>query len=261
MRIIMNRASIIAAAVTALAMVGAVQLRAQDARRPRGLSPVIESLAGRDSYEFYCAACHGSGGRGDGPVSSSLKTRVADLTSLARQSGGTYPLDKVRASIVNRERPITAHGTGEMPVWGYIFGVLDREEVRANVRIDNLVTYIATLQEPPVVSVASGRQLFMAHCARCHGPDGRGGGALAAELRHEVPDLALFAVRNGGVFPSMRVHRIIDGRGIASHGSTEMPIWGEAFRLVRGHPDEAGVAARIEAVTMFLESIQLRHGE
>jgi mono/diheme cytochrome c family protein len=146
----MNRVRFTAASLTALALVMSVPLHAQDTRRPRGVSPAIESLTGKDSYEFYCAACHGVGGRGDGPVSGALKTQVPDLTSLARRNGGTYPLDKVRASIVNTERPITAHGTGDMPVWGYIFPILDRQDVRANVRIDNLVTYIGRLQEPPL---------------------------------------------------------------------------------------------------------------
>ncbi len=84
---------------------------------------------------------------------------------------------------------------------------------------------------------------------------------MAQQLRRDVPDLTQFASRNGNVFPSMRVQQIIDGRGIASHGSREMPVWGDAFRSAPGRPDERGVAARISAVTMFLESIQLRNGE
>ncbi len=112
-----------------------------------GLSPRLESLVGSDSYRFYCAACHGSAGRGDGPVASSLKTPVADLTTIARRNGGVYPAARVRAAILNTERPITAHGTGDMPVWGWVFRVLESSDARADVRIANLVSYVGTLQQ------------------------------------------------------------------------------------------------------------------
>jgi mono/diheme cytochrome c family protein len=36
---------------------------------------------GRQLYATYCAVCHGSGGRGDGPVAFMLRTPPADLTS------------------------------------------------------------------------------------------------------------------------------------------------------------------------------------
>jgi len=39
----------------------------------------LESLTGRDSFDRYCAACHGVDGRGTGPVASALRTRPADL--------------------------------------------------------------------------------------------------------------------------------------------------------------------------------------
>ena len=45
-----------------------------------------------------------------------------------------------------------------------------------------------------------------------------------------LASLASFAVRNGGVFPSERVRRIIDGRDVAAHGNFEMPVWGDAFK-------------------------------
>ena len=261
MRISPSRAFLVAAGLTAFVLALATQPQAQSVRRPPGVSPAIESLSGRDSYGFYCEGCHGRAGRGDGVVAGSLKTPMPDLTSIALRNDGTFPRDRVRAAILNTDRPITAHGTGDMPVWGQIFRMLDRSDTRATVRVDNLVAYVETLQDSPAVSVAVGRQVFLTYCASCHGNEGHGGGPVAAELRKDVPDLTRFAVRNGGVFPSMRVQQIIDGRGIASHGSREMPVWGDAFRSTPGHPDERGVAARISSVTMFLESIQIRNGE
>jgi mono/diheme cytochrome c family protein len=250
---------LVASGLAALAVLGSANLKAQG--RPAGLNPAIESLTGSDTFERYCAGCHGLTGHGDGPVAGSLKTPVPDLTTMALRNGGEFPRERARAAVVNTERPITAHGTGDMPVWGWVFKVIEPSEVRADVRIDNVVAYIETLQQPPVVSVAAGRQIFMTYCASCHGAEGRGGGPMAAQLRAEVPDLTQFAVRNGGVFPTARVRQIIDGRLIPSHGTGEMPVWGDAFRSAPDRPDERGIAARISAVTMFLESIQLRRGE
>ena len=51
---------------------------------------ILESIAGRDSFEFYCASCHGKTGKGDGPTAPALKTRPTDLASLARRNGGCY---------------------------------------------------------------------------------------------------------------------------------------------------------------------------
>ncbi len=110
-------------------------------------------------------------------------------------------------------------------------------------------------------SAETGRGLFASHCAACHGSDARGGGPVASELRRPVPDLTRFAMRNGGVFPSARVTRIIDGRDVASHGSREMPVWGNAFRRGPDATPPEAADARIAALTRYLEDIQQRTGE
>ena len=43
------------------------------AQRPEDRAPSETIESGRDTYVFYCAACHGRAGKGDGPVASSLK--------------------------------------------------------------------------------------------------------------------------------------------------------------------------------------------
>lgn len=225
------------------------------------LAPILESVSGRDTYNFYCVGCHGPTGRGDGPVAPTLKTKVPDLTTLARRNGGAFPLDRVRAAVVNTERPVTAHGTGDMPVWGTIFRYLDRTDTISNVRIDQVAGFIATLQDPPLVSALGGGQLFAAYCAACHGSDGRGGGPLSTSLRREPPDLTLFATRNGNVFPEQRVRQMISGVDMAAHGTREMPVWGDAFKRTSGGLTDAAVAARIEALAAYLSTIQQRNGE
>jgi hypothetical protein len=58
----------------------------------------------------------------------------------------------------------------------------------------------------------------------------------------------------------VRVQQIIDGTGIATHGTREMPVWGDTFKRLRGGTEQSA-AARIEALTKYLESIQERAGE
>ena len=63
--------------------------------------------------------------------------------------------------------------------------------------------------------------------------------------------------RNGGLFPSERVYRIIDGRDVPSHGIEDMPVWGDVFRR-SGDATEASVKARIDAIVRYLQAIQAR---
>jgi mono/diheme cytochrome c family protein len=107
---------------------------------------VIGSMAGRDLFGFYCATCHGRDGKGTGPVAAALKTPPADLTIIARRNGGRFPRSDVIAFVADEKTPIAAHGPREMPVWGPIFRALDPSDTRTKVRIDNLVTYIESIQ-------------------------------------------------------------------------------------------------------------------
>ena len=113
--------------------------------------------------------------------------------------------------------------------------------------------------QPPSSSPdAPGAQLFRTYCASCHGVTGAGNGPVAEELRKPVPDLTKYTARNGGVFPSERLRQIIDGRGIRSHGTREMPVWGDAFMRARGGLSPEGVKERIDAIIRYLEAIQER---
>jgi mono/diheme cytochrome c family protein len=113
---------------------------------PRTPSLIADSLSGRDSFEFYCSSCHGLTGKGDGPVAPALKMPPADLTALTRQNRGTFPRDRLIFFVTGTGRELPAHGSSDMPVWGPIFRSLDPSDVRVKLRIDNVVTYIETLQ-------------------------------------------------------------------------------------------------------------------
>jgi len=73
-----------------------------------------EPASGEVLYRRYCAACHGTAGRGDGPVSRVLQPAPTDLTRLDTD------VSQLMRQIDGRST-IRAHGTSEMPVWGEVF--------------------------------------------------------------------------------------------------------------------------------------------
>jgi len=255
-----------AAAATTLALTAAVAITQAQTRRadtpPRDTPPILtESLAGRDSFELYCAPCHGSNGRGNGPVASALRTSPPDLTQLTRRNGGVFPRDRVSGFVTGTGRALPSHGSAEMPVWGPTFRAFE-SDVRVRERIGNLITHIEGMQQASSGVASDGAQLFRTYCASCHGATAVGNGPVAERLRERPPDLTQFTARNGGVFPSERLSRIIDGRGVLpTHGDRDMPVWGDAFRASRGGLSAAEVSARIAAIVRYLESIQQRNAE
>ena len=139
--------------VTALVVVCAVwrfggrPAFAQTTTGPKTPPLVIASLYGRDLFEFYCAPCHGRDGKGRGPVASALTVRPADLTTISARNAGRFPTEHITAYVTgNSTRPITSHGSTEMPVWGPIFRSLDSNDAMARERVSNIVQYIQSLQ-------------------------------------------------------------------------------------------------------------------
>ena len=113
--------------------------------------------------------------------------------------------------------------------------------------------------------VDAGRQEYLAHCASCHGPYGRGDGDLKKFLVAPPSDLTTVSQRNGGAFPNQLMWELIDGRStkvLGPHGSREMPVWGQRYRqdaldnpAERAAPEWA-VRNRIVALLDYLSRIQ-----
>jgi mono/diheme cytochrome c family protein len=100
---------------------------------------------GKMQYQSSCAACHGIDAKGDGPVSTELKTRPTDLTVLAKNNNDVFPYDMVYQVIDGRNSTIPSHGTREMPVWGYRFG--PPQAFRFKHHILAVIDYLKTVQE------------------------------------------------------------------------------------------------------------------
>jgi mono/diheme cytochrome c family protein len=107
---------------------------------------LIYSIRGPDLYRAHCAVCHGSDGKGDGPLAPALKTKPADLTVLAKNNGGKFPAERVGKFISGDEVPVS-HGSREMPVWGPIFHQIENDRDFGNVRVQNLVKYLESVQQ------------------------------------------------------------------------------------------------------------------
>jgi mono/diheme cytochrome c family protein len=108
----------------------------------------------------------------------------------------------------------------------------------------------------PYTSPSSGKDMYAAYCASCHGQDGMGNGPAAPALKMRPTDLTILAAKNGGRFPDAHIAEIIRGDTLtAAHGNKEMPVWGPVF-LTLGRHDPAQEQMRIHNVTVYLESIQ-----
>jgi mono/diheme cytochrome c family protein len=109
--------------------------------------------------------------------------------------------------------------------------------------------------------VATGRALYLTHCATCHGKAGRGDGPMAPYLSVAPTNLATISTRHQGVFPTELIQRIVDGRqALTLHGSS-MPVWGDALSPAGNAAADEAAAAKIRAIVAYLRSIQDRAGE
>jgi len=130
------------------ALIGALLLApaaaaAQDA-------PMKQTVPGSEVFRTYCATCHGTSARGDGPLAPSMKKKPANLTEIARRNGGEFPSDLVFRTIDGRQ-PVRGHGGPDMPVWGDAFEKSREagDQARVTSVIQSLVDYLESIQLRP----------------------------------------------------------------------------------------------------------------
>ncbi len=126
-------------------------------------------------------------------------------------------------------------------------------------------TALAQVAAPPQRATDFGKREFEANCASCHGVSGKGNGPLQELLRRSPPDLTLLVQKNQGVFPMNRLYEVIEGAGVAAHGSRDMPVWGREYRIRDAeyymdtpYDPEALVRSRILALVEYINRLQVR---
>jgi mono/diheme cytochrome c family protein len=257
------------------AVVPAMEAAAQSASQSTQQTPdsekqhaLIRSVEGVDLYRAYCASCHGKDGKGNGPVAAALKATVPDLTLIASSNGGSFPVARM-SRIIMGEGMIASHGSREMPVWGPIFHQVEWDVDRGNVRLDNLVKYLQSIQSVPsrqdergkktsAEDAPSGEQLYAQNCSPCHGIDLKGVGPAPYPFKEKTPDLTTLSQRHGGIFPAAYVFDVVrNGVVVPDHGPPEMPTWGADFKA-RDGLNETQVTSRISNLTAYIKSLQTK---
>ena len=111
-----------------------------------------EFAVGHNEYLTACAACHGEAADGNGPIATMFKTRVPDLTGIAKRNEGVFPLLQVIHTIDGRA-DIKAHGN-PMPTFGRRFKADATEqtgfygsEYIVRGRVLELALYLQSIQE------------------------------------------------------------------------------------------------------------------
>lgn len=117
-----------------------------------GAAEAQDAAMGEELFQHFCAACHGVGAQGDGPMANVLLVPPADLTQLSARNGGSFPHARVGARIDGRD-PLVSHGS-EMPVYGWLFTdepvamkLPSGQPMLADKPVAALMAYLETLQE------------------------------------------------------------------------------------------------------------------
>lgn len=125
------------AAMSLLAVAGAAQ---------------AQSNAGAEEYVRACASCHGVTGQGNGPLAEYMSVPVPDLTQIAAQNDGVFPMLDV-IQIIDGRTGVRGHG-GPMPIWGDRYEALAASEagdygveVMVRGRILALATHLEAIQQ------------------------------------------------------------------------------------------------------------------
>ena len=93
-------------------------------------------------------------------------------------------------------------------------------------RTAGLLAALAFATSAAAEDAAIGERLFTDHCAACHGTRAEGDGPMASVLSIRPANLTELSAGNGGVFPTDRVIRRIDGTTeVLAHGGP-MPLFG-----------------------------------
>ncbi len=169
---------------------------------------------GRRLYVSYCQLCHGTGGKGDGPLSKVMKIRPADLTTTVRSRSDTI-LAKIitgegRQTITGRDRHNLL--SDAMPEWKDVFSASQIQAIIAYLR------FLSRTKHDLMGDPEIGFELYQRYCQVCHGTEGEGDGIMTklmgiSPMDHTNPN------ETNSLDNEELVRSILDGKG------RYMPAW------------------------------------
>lgn len=238
---------LLALPLVALLTVGWPVVSAGDAEPPAGaaLQPVVaaamppfDAARARALYDTRCAICHGTDGRGDGPIAGTLEPRPRDFTrgvyKFRSTPSGSLPTDRDLFDSITRGLPGTSMmGWGGLPdadrwqLVRMVEGFSPRfvsEPATEELRID---------QPPPRTdeAVIRGRAVWdKVQCAKCHGDDGRGFGPAARTQRDDLGRIIYpFNLTRGGDYRAGSSAAAIYRTILGGLDGTPMPSYADSL--------------------------------
>jgi mono/diheme cytochrome c family protein len=131
--------------------------------------------------------------------------------------------------------------------------------ISASTAVGEVVIKTAPLEWRDIANM-NGDEVFNELCTVCHGTGGKGDGPAVSALNKGVPDLTVLAASNGGTYPHKGVERMIFGNSrTLTHGTVDMPPWGEQFMYAGPGTFPRGAYAReqVQTLTTHIESLQV----
>ena len=134
------------------------------------------AFEGRRLYVSYCQLCHGTDGRGDGPLAKAMKISPADLNTTVRSRSDTILIKIItgegRQTITGRDRHNLL--SDAMPEWKDVFSRSQVKELIAYLRFFGRSKH-ELMGDPEL-----GMKLYQKYCQVCHGVEGDGDGIMTS---------------------------------------------------------------------------------
>lgn len=188
---------------------------------------------GRRLYVSYCQLCHGTDGKGDGPLAKVMQISPADLTTTVRSRSDTILMKIItgegRQTITGRDRHNLL--SESMPEWKDVFSETQVKALIAYLR------FLGSSKHDLMGDPETGMQLYQKYCQVCHGVEGDGDGIMTnlmgiMPMDHTNPN------ETNSLDNEALVESILDGKG------RFMPAW-------RGILNQADVEALVSYIRLL----------